>query len=84
VLEPIFEADFFLGYTFRYDADRLGRNHRYLNVFPSTKAQARARRRIHELTDDRWCFARAESVLANVNDFLRGWGRYFALGLRFL
>jgi RNA-directed DNA polymerase len=70
----------FLGYTFRYDADRLGRNHRYLNVFPSAKAQARARRRVHELTDHRWCFARAESVLANVNDFLRGWGRYFALG----
>ena len=70
----------FLGYTFRYDADLLGRNHRYLNVFPSVKAQARARQRIHELTDQRWCFARAESVLANVNVFLRGWGRYFALG----
>lgn len=70
----------FLGYTFRYDADRLGRNHRYLNVFPSAKAQARARQRIHELTDRRWCFARAKSVLANVNDFLRGWGRYFGVG----
>jgi RNA-directed DNA polymerase len=41
VLEPIFEADFFLGYTFRYDADRLGRNHRYFNVFPR-----RRRRRV--------------------------------------
>jgi RNA-directed DNA polymerase len=70
----------FLGYTFRYDADRLGRKHRYLNVFPSAKALARARQRIRELTDRRWCFARAESVLANVNDFLRGWGRYFGLG----
>jgi RNA-directed DNA polymerase len=70
----------FLGYTFRYDLDRHGRGHRYLNVFPAPKALARARLRVHELTDRRWCFARIESVLANVNQFLRGWGRYFGLG----
>jgi RNA-directed DNA polymerase len=70
----------FLGYTFRYDADLYGRSGRYLNVFPSAKSQARARQRIRELTDRRWCFARATSVLANVNDFLRGWGRYYAHG----
>ncbi len=28
----------FLGYTFRLDKDRYGRNHVYLNVFPSAKA----------------------------------------------
>jgi RNA-directed DNA polymerase len=28
----------FLGYTFRYDRDLMGRGHRYLNVTPSKKA----------------------------------------------
>lgn len=31
----------FLGYTFRYDRDRLGRDKTYLNLFPSEKALAR-------------------------------------------
>ena len=30
----------FLGFTFRYDRDLYGHDRRYLNVFPSTKAQA--------------------------------------------
>src|SRR5262249_34010119 len=30
----------FLGFTLRYDRDRFGRDHRYLNVTPSTKALA--------------------------------------------
>jgi RNA-directed DNA polymerase len=70
----------FLGYTFRYDLDLQGRGHRYLNVFPSRKAQKRARQRVHELTDKRWCFARIESVLANVNEYLGGWKTYFSRG----
>jgi RNA-directed DNA polymerase len=70
----------FLGYTFRYDLDRHGRGHRYLNVFPSQKALTRARQRVHDLTDRRWCFARITSVLANVNEFLGGWGQYFSRG----
>jgi RNA-directed DNA polymerase len=70
----------FLGYTFRYDLDLHGRGHRYLNVFPSRKAQTRARRRVRELTDKRWCFARTPSVLANVNEYLGGWGQYFSRG----
>jgi RNA-directed DNA polymerase len=70
----------FLGYTFRYDRDLRGRGHRYLNVFPSDKARARARQRVRELTDRRWCLARIDSVLTNVNYFLRGWGQYFSHG----
>ena len=31
----------FLGYTFRYDRDRFGRGHKYLNVTPSKQALAR-------------------------------------------
>jgi RNA-directed DNA polymerase len=70
----------FLGYTFRYDRDLRGRGHRYLNVFPARKALARARQRVRDLTDRRWCLARIASVLTNVNYFLRGWGQYFAHG----
>ncbi len=39
--EPQASLDF-LGFTLRYDRDRKGRSHRYLNVFPSKKALARS------------------------------------------
>jgi RNA-directed DNA polymerase len=70
----------FRGYTFRSDRDLRGRGHRYLNVFPSRKAMERARQRIRELTDRRWCLAPIQSVLTRVNAFLRGWGQYYAHG----
>ena len=41
----------FLGFTLRYDRDRHGRDHRYLNVIPLAKAVGKARERIRELTD---------------------------------
>ena len=40
----------FLGFTLRYDRDLYGCAHRYLNVFPSAKAMARAHEKLHELT----------------------------------
>ena len=40
----------FLGFTLRYDHDRYGRGRTFLNVFPSAKAQARAREKLRELT----------------------------------
>ena len=43
----------FLGFTFRYDRDRFGSDGRYLNVFPSDKALARARDKLRELTASR-------------------------------
>jgi RNA-directed DNA polymerase len=46
----------FLGYTFRYDRDRKGRNRKYLNVFPSSKAVQREREKLHEMTKSRECF----------------------------
>jgi len=41
----------FLGYTFRYDRDRKGRDRKYLNVFPSKQAVQREREKLHEMTD---------------------------------
>lgn len=70
----------FLGYSFRYDRDLHGRGRHYLNLFPAKKSLAKARAKVRELTDSRSCFARTTSVIANVNDFLRGWGMYFSRG----
>lgn len=70
----------FLGYSFRYDRDLHGSGRRYWNLFPAQKSLTKARAKVRELTDSRWCFARATSVIANVNDFLRGWGMYFSRG----
>lgn len=69
----------FLGYTFRYDRDLLGRPKKYLNLFPSARAEQRARDRIRAMTTSR-CKAPVKVLIGDLSRFLRGWGRYFALG----
>jgi RNA-directed DNA polymerase len=68
----------FLGFTFRYDRDRHGRTRRYLNVFPSKKALARARAQVRHLTDSGQCFHPLPALIARVNRFTAGWAAYFA------
>lgn len=70
----------FLGFTFRYDRDRHGRDHRYLNVFPSRKSVQRAAARLHELTDHRRCFVPLPELIGRLNVWLRSWGNYFRHG----
>ena len=70
----------FLGYTFRYDRDRHGRPHRYLNLFPSKKALKRTRQKLREMTGPRMCFKPIPVVIAEVNRHLDGWSRYFSQG----
>ena len=70
----------FLGYTFRYDRDLLGRGHRYLNMTVSKKALKRARARVHELTDHRRSHVPLPEVIDTLNGYLRGWGHYFGRG----
>ena len=70
----------FLGFTLRYDRDRFGRSQRYLNVFPSKKAQARLRAKIRFLTSGHRCFQPIREMIAEVNRVLRGWKTYFAYG----
>lgn len=70
----------FLGYTFRYDRDLLGRGHRYLNMTVSKKAMKRARARVHELTDHRRSHVPLPDVIDTLNGYLRGWGHYFGRG----
>jgi RNA-directed DNA polymerase len=70
----------FLGFTLRYDRDRLGRDHRYLNVMPSAKAVDRARNRVRELTDARNNFRPIDEMVGGVSNWLRSWANYYRYG----
>jgi RNA-directed DNA polymerase len=70
----------FLGYTFRYDRDRQGRPHRYLNMFPSKKALERERRKLKEMTGPKMCFKPVVTLIAETNRHLKGWSNYFKRG----
>ena len=71
----------FLGYTFRYDRDRLGRpGRRYLNLCPSAKSVKREREVLRRLIGPGQCFIPIPMLIAQVNQQVHGWGHYFRLG----
>ena len=70
----------FLGYTFRYDRDRHGGAHRYLNVFPSKKALARERETLRQMTGASRCWVPIPCLVEALNRQLRGWANYFSYG----
>jgi RNA-directed DNA polymerase len=70
----------FLGYTFRYDRDLLGRDQRYLNLMPSRKALARERAVLHEKLGLSRCHVPLPELITELNRHLRGWANYFSLG----
>jgi RNA-directed DNA polymerase len=70
----------FLGYTFRYDHDRFGREHRYLNVIPAKQAVKRERAKLHELTNHRRCYVPLPVLIDQLNRHLCGWQAYFRYG----
>ena len=71
----------FLGFTFRYDRSRpeWGR-HRYLNVIPSTKALARERVKLRELTTAQQNGVPIPQLIGDLNRHLRSWATYFRFG----
>jgi RNA-directed DNA polymerase len=69
----------FLGYTFRFDRDPKGGNHRYLNWFPSNEALKRRRAEVKKLTSSR-NQAPLPVLIGEMNRSLRSWGRFFADG----
>ena len=70
----------FLGYTFRYDRDRKGRDRKYLNVFPSVKALQREREKLHEMMNRHQCHKPIPVLIGELNRHLQGWMNYFSFG----
>jgi RNA-directed DNA polymerase len=70
----------FLGFTFRYDRDLKGRDHRYLNVFPSKKSLSRLRTRVREMTGSHLGCRPVDEVIGRLNRMLAGWKNYFQHG----
>ena len=72
----------FLGYTFRYDRDRYGREGHYLHLTVSESALQRVRDRLKEITGANQCFTPIGQVVERINRLLRGWQSYFSRGYR--
>ena len=70
----------FLGYTFRYDRDLKGRNHRYLNITPSFKSIKARRQMLRQTINRRQCFMPVTRLIEKVNRQQRGWANYFSIG----
>ena len=70
----------FLGFTFRYDRDRFGHAHCYLNVVPSKKSLAREREKLRALTDRCWGWKPIPTLIGEVNRHLTRWASYFQYG----
>ena len=74
------DAVTFLGYTFRYERDRFGREHQYLVAVPSQKAVTRCRAAVRQVVNSHRGHLPTTVVVAKVNRMLRGWGQYFSFG----
>jgi RNA-directed DNA polymerase len=69
----------FLGFTFRYEPDLYGRARKYLNLFPSVKAQKRFREKIRQKVS---CHNKQPipTMLRDLSKMIRGWEQYFRFG----
>jgi RNA-directed DNA polymerase len=70
----------FLGFTFRFDRDLRGGNHRYLNIEPSEKSLQRERNTIREMTSPEMCYKPVTEMIDEINRNIKGWGNYFKYG----
>jgi RNA-directed DNA polymerase len=72
----------FLGFEHRWVRARGGRNRHitFLARWPSRRAMQHARDQIREVTDRRRLLLPVDTVVGDVNRFLRGWSGYFRYG----
>jgi RNA-directed DNA polymerase len=70
----------FLGFHHRMVPSRRNPQRRYLACWPSDKKMAQARFRIRELTGRNRRHVPTHKVVADLNDYLRGWRQYYRFG----
>ena len=70
----------FLGYSFRYERDKLGRPKRFLNRVPSAKACAREREKLRGMIRAERGFVPVPALIEEVNAQVCGWANYFGHG----
>jgi len=70
----------FLGYTFRYERDKFGRNKRFLNMVPSASSCARERETIRGIINTRSSFVPIPKLIERANRQLCGWSAYYSKG----
>ena len=70
----------FLGFHHRMVPARRNPRRRYLACWPSDKKMAQARSRIRELTGRNRRHVLTHKVVADLNDYLRGWRQYYCFG----
>ena len=70
----------FLGFHHRMVLSRRNPQRLYLACWPSDKKMAQARSRIRELTGRNRRHVPTHKVVADLNDYLRGWRQYYRFG----
>jgi RNA-directed DNA polymerase len=68
----------FLGFTYRKDKDKLGRDKRYLNIFPSKKAMESIQEKIKSKFSN--CGTTLTELVKDVNSTIQGWKNYYNYG----
>ncbi len=70
----------FLGYSFRWERDLYGRGTRWWRLFPSKRTMQRQRQWLRDNINVRHSHEPLPDMIDRVNQHLRGWRNYFALG----
>lgn len=78
-VKPEMDELCFLGYSFQYRKDLRGRNHYYLNMYPSKKSVSSIKEKIKNMTS-RSSNRPFRDVIGQVNTVTKGWKNYFSIG----